>query len=584
MFSRSSSRSAGDSSTSTTQSTDPAPSSTPSVSAVDVTTTDSDTSTSTANTSLASKLTTKAISSNTTTIVDGLKRLDLEKQLQSQQTKTATNNPSTEALPVADRKADRAKFYSEHNSKLGDLDKPTGDKFDKFNAWLLENGALIPDLYMHKYTENVRGVHASKDIEPHTQIVYIPRKCLTMETMGRKTKIGHRVQQALRNNEISLSVPNHCQVIIYMLTTMRDPNHFFQPYYSILPADFNNFPIFWTQEELQWLKGSHLLSQIADRKANIRSDYDNICEAAPEFGEFVSFERFMWCRTAVGSRNFGIVVDQQKRTAMVPYADMLNHFRPRETSWTYDNTQQGFTMTSLHKIRISQQVMDSYGKKCNSKFLLHYGFTIERNREEDGRCQNELYISFDLPKDADQSLYERRLALLMDKQKSLPGHTWEGRITMNFDDAATAEALSFNRIATLSASEMNELSKQHKTSKNLRPQSTRNELAALERIAAQCKKQLARYPTTWAEDQKQLEEEEPFSNRRHAYIAVMGEKEICLWWIALAEEAKNVFSRNSLPMMGDFSVEYNDLEKLQMKDRKRYLRDVMLLLNNSLKF
>ena len=73
---------------------------------------------------------------------------------------------------------------------------------------------------------------------------------------------------------------------------------------------------------------------------------------------------------------------------------MLNHFRPRETSWTFDNSQQGFTMTSLKSLSSGQQIMDSYGKKCNSKFLMHYGFAIENNREEDGKCQNEMPLVF----------------------------------------------------------------------------------------------------------------------------------------------------------------------------------------------
>merc|ERR1719261_1492558 len=117
---------------------------------------------------------------------------------------------------------------------------------------------------------------------------------------------------------------------------------------------------------MSWLEGSELVNQIRERKANIRSDYDRICEAAPEFKRF-DFNTFMWCRTAVGSRNFGIVVNGVKRTAMVPFADMLNHYRPRETSWTFNNTQQSFTVTTLKDMRVGQQVMDSYGKKCNSK-------------------------------------------------------------------------------------------------------------------------------------------------------------------------------------------------------------------------
>ena len=34
----------------------------------------------------------------------------------------------------------------------------------------------------------------------------------------------------------------------------------------------------------------------------------------------------------VCSRNFGIVVDGVRTSAMVPYADMLNHYRPRSVA------------------------------------------------------------------------------------------------------------------------------------------------------------------------------------------------------------------------------------------------------------
>ena len=37
----------------------------------------------------------------------------------------------------------------------------------------------------------------------------------------------------------------------------------------------------------------------------------------------------------VCSRNFGIVVDGVRTSAMVPYADMLNHYRPRSVAQPY---------------------------------------------------------------------------------------------------------------------------------------------------------------------------------------------------------------------------------------------------------
>ena len=43
---------------------------------------------------------------------------------------------------------------------------------------------------------------------------------------------------------------------------------------------------------------------------------------------------------------------------------------------------------------------DSYGQKCNHRFLLNYGFAIEHNREADGFCPNEVSKT-----DDDHSMY-----------------------------------------------------------------------------------------------------------------------------------------------------------------------------------
>jgi hypothetical protein len=41
-------------------------------------------------------------------------------------------------------------------------------------------------------------------------------------------------------------------------------------------------------------------------------------------------------------------------------------------------------------------VFDSYGKKCNSRFLLNYGFAVEVNRDADGQCHNEVRLLISL--------------------------------------------------------------------------------------------------------------------------------------------------------------------------------------------
>ena len=76
----------------------------------------------------------------------------------------------------------------------------------------------------------------------------------------------------------------------------------------------------------------------------------------------------------VASRIFGIQVEGVKTDGFVPYADMLNHKRPRQTSWTYTDDREGFIIEALEDIKRGEQVYDSYGKKCNTRFLLNYGF------------------------------------------------------------------------------------------------------------------------------------------------------------------------------------------------------------------
>jgi histone-lysine N-methyltransferase SETD3 len=182
--------------------------------------------------------------------------------------------------------------------------------------------------------------------------------------------------------------------MIFMLIDKKTPNSFFKPYYDILPETLSNMPIFWDAEELGYLKGSYLLDQIDERNAAIAANYEAICEVVPHFRSYATLQEFKWARMCVCSRNFGLVINGVQTAALVPYADMLNHYRPRETKWQFDDDLQSFTVVSLQHIRAGAQVYDSYGRKCNHRFLLNYGFSIESNVETDGYCPNEVSLHF----------------------------------------------------------------------------------------------------------------------------------------------------------------------------------------------
>jgi len=81
----------------------------------------------------------------------------------------------------------------------------------------------------------------------------------------------------------------------------------------------------------------------------------------------------------VSSRIFGMNIEGTKTDGFVPMADMLNHKRPKQTTWSYIDAKGGFVIEALHDIGRNEEVFDSYGKKCNSRFFLNYGFIVWNN-------------------------------------------------------------------------------------------------------------------------------------------------------------------------------------------------------------
>ena len=98
-----------------------------------------------------------------------------------------------------------------------------------------------------------------------------------------------------------------------------------------------------------------------------------ICKEVPEYEQF-PLREYSEIRMMVSSRIFGIQVEGVKTDGFVAYADMLNHRRPRQTTWTYTDEREGFIIEALEDINRGEQIYDSYGKKDNSRFFLNYGF------------------------------------------------------------------------------------------------------------------------------------------------------------------------------------------------------------------
>ena len=198
-----------------------------------------------------------------------------------------------------------------------------------------DGGADFSKLKLRYYSDNYRGVHASREIRNGETVLFVPLQQIITLEMAFKSPIGKLMyEKGLRQRLIS---PKHSFLGTYLMQERRkgDAQQFTQ-YLDILPKSLRDFPIFFTDEERQWLKGSPFLDQILEKIEDIKIDYDLICREVPDFAEF-SLKEYSEVRMMVSSRIFGITVNGVKTDGFVPYADMLNHRRPRQTTWYYSD-------------------------------------------------------------------------------------------------------------------------------------------------------------------------------------------------------------------------------------------------------
>jgi len=221
-------------------------------------------------------------------------------------------------------------------------------RFEALFKWMLDDGASFDKLKMRYYSDNYRGVHASRDIPKGETILYVPLKEIITLEMCMQSPIG--IQMFNRGFRQRLLSPKHSFFSCFIMEETRKPDSYWAKYIDILPKSFEVYPIFYTEEEMSWLENTDMVRMVKTKLEDMKKDYDTITTEVPDFKQF-PLKEYMEKRLLVASRIFGIDIYDNKTDGFVPYADMLNHKRPRETSWTYCNKRQGFIIEAIVDIK-----------------------------------------------------------------------------------------------------------------------------------------------------------------------------------------------------------------------------------------
>lgn len=248
---------------------------------------------------------------------------------------------------------------------------------------------------------------------------------------------------------------------------------------------------------------------------------------------------------------------------------------------------------SLQSIPAGAQVYDSYGQKCNHRFLLNYGFAVEDNREVDGFCPNEVPLEIELSRD--DPIYQEKLdfwsrgesthepskrvrvcvsnnentRLLFSLLRTVVCNQEElSTVSNSMDGAAVSRALF-----GIGGGDSRMSSTFYRSCRDVRhPLNLRNERAAMQHLLLLVQDTLSKYPKTLSQDLADLQDEVAyprFSNKRHAKIQVRGEKQVLHHfeqWAQAALEAMDV-------MEMEFNNNNNDDNCITFEDKIREMEE-----------
>ena len=421
----------------------------------------------------------------------------------------------------------------------------------KFLRELYKYNAFFPKLEIHFYTDDYRGVLAKGNILKDEIIMTIPKDCLISLETALETSYGKKIGEFMYNE---LNSPKHCLLSSFLLYEEKNPKYKY--YFDLLPKDFSNFPIFYTNKELEYLKGSPFLSQILEKKEDMKSDYNKICEYLPDFKQF-SYLKFIEARVLISSRIFGISINENKTDVLAPFADLLNHKRPRQTQWYFDDNLQSFVIQATENIKEGNEIFDSYGKKTNARFLLNYGFCLDDNDTSEYLLTinfNDTYPMLDLKKNFFQNEFELVRTF---------------NLNNNFYESQIIELLSFLRFILFDG-DINDLYNAINSSENIYnedvpltfyyipPITKELEIQVLKHLHLLCRKALAKYPTTFEQDQNLYQTKKNISfNLRNCLLLIMSEKTVLSYFIYFCEYCLDLLKlKTQIDILSKLSTDY----------------------------
>ena len=249
----------------------------------------------------------------------------------------------------------------------------------------------------------------------------------------------------------------------------------------------------------------------------MKEDYDLLTKVIPGFSKY-NYDLFKKMREVISSRVFGVTIKGKKNDIIAPFADMLNHKRPRQTHWNFDDECNSFVIKGAANVKKGDEVFDSYGIKCNSRFLLNYGFTVENN--EDNEFKIILLLNESSP------YFKEKVMFLGGKNLSK-----KFALVINYSDNKMNQFFSFLRFILYNKANIKDID-------TAKPVSVENEIELFNKLREIMKLYLSKYPTTleYDEDYFKKNKNNMEFNEYNCYVIRIGEKRILHFYLNMSND------------------------------------------------
>jgi hypothetical protein len=122
--------------------------------------------------------------------------------------------------------------------------------------------------------------------------------------------------------------------LLYVLEE-KTKDSFYKPWLNVLPKKIDH-PLFYSNEECNYLKSSNALAKIELDKQVLTGLYNEVKDKFPSFTAKHSLQDFFTAYYMLGSRFFAKLYEGRELPLLAPYADMVNCGNSEEANASWD--------------------------------------------------------------------------------------------------------------------------------------------------------------------------------------------------------------------------------------------------------